>query len=395
MPAYVELKTQKDMLATLGLSNPFFTPHDAMARETTNIDGKSFVNFSSYNYVGLSGHPKIQAAAKDAIDRYGTSVSASRLVSGERPIHQALESKIAEFVGTQDAIVFVGGHATNVTTIGHLFGPGDLIVFDSLSHNSILMGNELSGAKLLPFPHNDWNALDTILANHRLRYKKAVIIIEGVYSMDGDIPDLRRFVEIKKRHRCFLMVDEAHSSGVLGKTGRGIAEHADIAPSNVDIWMGTLSKAFVSCGGYIAGSRALVDYLRYTAPGFVYSVGMSPPNAASAHKAIEVLMQEPDRALKLQHNSKLFLTLAKEAQLNTGMSADSPVVPVILGNSMSTLLLSERLLKEGFNVRPIVYPAVEETLARLRFFITSSHTDEQIRQTVAAVKKELPRCVSS
>jgi 8-amino-7-oxononanoate synthase len=395
LPAYVALKSQKDMLASLGLANPFFTEHDGMARETTSIGGKSYINFSSYNYVGLSGHHKIQQAAKEAIDKYGTSVSASRLVSGERPIHTALERSIAEFVGVEDSIAFVGGHATNVTTIGHLFGPGDLIVFDSLSHNCILMGNELSGAKLLPFPHNDWKALDQILANHRLRYKKAVIIIEGVYSMDGDIPDLQRFVEVKNRHRAFLMVDEAHSSGVLGKTGRGIAEHADVAPSSVDIWMGTLSKSFVSCGGYIAGTKALVDYLRYSAPGFVFSVGMPPSSAAAAHMAIEILKKEPERVEKLRHNSELFLSLAKEAGLNTGSSANSPVVPVILGNSVSTLLLSERLLQAGYNVRPIVFPAVEDTLARLRFFITSSHTDDQIRRTVAAVKKELPACVSS
>lgn len=392
---WVELKKQKELLKSLGLADPFFTPHDGMARETTQIDGQTYVNFSSYNYIGLSGHPDVQLAAKDAIDKYGTSVSASRLVSGERPIHQKLERTISEFLGVEDTIVFVGGHATNVTTIGHLFGPGDLIVFDSLSHNSILVGNQLSGAKLLPFPHNDFKALDQILANNRLRYKKAVVIIEGVYSMDGDIPDLRRFVEVKNRHRCFLMVDEAHSSGVLGKTGRGIAEHFDLPPSCVDIWMGTLSKAFVSCGGYISGTKSLVDYLRYSAPGFVYSVGMSPSNAASAVAAIEVLQKEPQRVAKLRYNSELFLKLAKEAGLNTGMSSDSPVVPVILGNSVSTLLLSERLLREGFNVRPIVYPAVEETLSRLRFFITSSHTDSQIRDTIAAVKKELPQCVSS
>jgi 7-keto-8-aminopelargonate synthetase-like enzyme len=190
------------------------------------------------------------------------------------------------------------------------------------------------------------------------------------------------------------MVDEAHSAGVLGKTGRGLAEYADVAPTSVDIWMGTLSKSFVSCGGYIAGNKSLVDYLRYSSPGFVYSVGMAPPNAAAALSAFEILQKEPERVEQLRQNSKTFLRLAKEAQLNTGLSADSPVIPVIVGNSMSTLLLSQRLLEGGFNVRPIVYPAVEDRLSRLRFFITSCHSEDQIRRAVTAVKKELPKCVS-
>lgn len=395
LTSYVEIKKQKAIFSTIGLPNPFFTEHEGIAKETTQIGDRTFANFSSYNYLGLAGDPRIQKAAKDAIDKFGTGVSASRLVSGERPIHRELEREIAQFTGVEDAIVLVGGHSTNVSTIGHLFGPRDLILFDSLSHNSVQQGNQLSGAKLIPFPHNDWKALDQILSTHRLRYEKAVVIIEGVYSMDGDIPDLARFVEVKNRHRAFLMVDEAHSSGVLGKTGRGLAEYAGVPPSSVDIWMGTLSKSFVSCGGYIAGTTALVEYLRYTAPGFVYSVGISPSNAAASLEAIKILLKEPQRVDALRHNSETFLRLAKEAGLNTGNSANSPVIPIIIGNSVSTLLLSQRLLDNGFNVRPIVYPAVEEKLARLRFFMTASHTQEQIKDAVAVIKKELPKCISA
>jgi 8-amino-7-oxononanoate synthase len=393
-PSYVEVKEQLKNLDIFGLRNPFFTEHEGLVRDTTKVDGKTLINFSNYNYIGMAGHPGVSAAAKEAIDRYGTSVSASRLVSGERPLHTALEKRIAAWVGVEDSIVFVSGHATNVSTIGHLFGPGDLIVHDSLSHNSILQGCQLSGAKAIPFPHNDWQSLDRILTQQRSQYKRALVIIEGIYSMDGDIPDLAKYIDIKRRHHAFLMVDEAHSVGVLGKTGRGLAEHADVSPQSVDLWMGTLSKSFASCGGYIAGCKAVVDYLRDSAPGFVYSVGISPPNAAASLAAIDVLEKEPDRVETLKHNSNLFLNLCKENKLDTGMSALSPIVPIIIGNSMQTLMLSENMLKEGVNVRPIIYPAVEDKFSRLRFFITSCHSDAQIKQSVKSLAKEVARCTS-
>jgi 7-keto-8-aminopelargonate synthetase-like enzyme len=209
--------------------------------------------------------------------------------------------------------------------------------------------------------------------------------------MDGDIPDLRRFIEAKQRHKAFLMVDEAHSAGVLGAHGRGIGEYWDVNPADVDLWMGTLSKSFGSCGGYIAGCKAVVEYLKYTAPGFVYSVGMSPPNAAAALAAIRLLEREPQRVKRLEQNAKLFLSLAQTRNLNTGLSKDTPVVPIILGDSLACLKLSQALNGRGVNVQPIVHPAVEERAARLRFFITSSHTEDQIRYTIDAIAEELAK----
>ena len=218
-----------------------------------------------------------------------------------------------------------------------------------------------------------------------------LIVIEGVYSMDGDYPDLPEFVKVKKKHKAYLMVDEAHSFGTMGLHGRGISEHYGVNPRDVDIWMGTLSKSCGSCGGYIAGEGPLVEYLKYTAPGFVYSVGLSPPNAAAALASLELLQEEPERVERLNHNSRLFLQLAREARLNTGLSNNTAVVPVITGNSEHALRLSRQLYERGINVQPILYPAVEESAARLRFFITSTHSDEQIRTTVAAVAEELDR----
>jgi 8-amino-7-oxononanoate synthase len=390
-PEYIKLKQNLEMLESMELGNPFFKVHERVTNDTTVIGGREMINFSSYNYVGMSGDPVVAAAAKAAIDRYGTSVSASRLVSGEKGLHRELERAIADFIGAADAIVFVGGHSTNETTVGHLFGPTDLILHDALAHNSIVQGCILSGAHRRPFPHNNWQVVDKLLADLRRDYRRVLVAIEGVYSTDGDIPDLPRFIEVKKRHQAFLMVDEAHSTGVLGPRGRGIGEHFGVNPEDVDLWMGTLSKSFGSCGGYIAGCRAMVEYLKYTAPGFVYSVGISPANAAAALAAIRLLTDEPERVTRLHERARLFLTLARSRGLNTGLSKDSPIVPVILGDSVHCLRLSRAMFDRGINVQPILYPAVEERAARLRFFITASHTEEQIRHSIDVTAEEVER----
>lgn len=389
IPEYRKLKQTQALLATTGVPNPFFSVHESVADDQTVIAGRTLISFASYNYLGMSGDPAVTAAAQEAVARYGTSVSASRLVSGEKPVHRQLEQGLASFIGAADAICFVGGHATNESTIGHLFGPGDLIVHDSLAHNSILQGAILSGARRRPFPHNDWDALDHLLTEIRREYRRVLIAIEGVYSMDGDFPDLPRFVEVKERHRAVLMVDEAHSLGTMGPHGRGIGEHFDVDARSVDIWMGTLSKSLGSCGGYIAGSRELIEYLKYTAPGFVYSVGMPPSNAAAALASLRLLEEEPDRVARVQDRARLFLSLAQQQGLNTGQSCGTPVIPIILGNSLLALRLARRMFERGINVQPILYPAVEEHAARLRFFITSRHSEAQIRQTVQTLAEEL------
>jgi 8-amino-7-oxononanoate synthase len=372
-----------------GLENPYFSVHEGLTNDRTTIAGRELISWASYNYLGMSGDPAVTAAAKAAIDRFGTSVSASRLVSGEKTIHGDLERAIADLVGTEDAITFVGGHATNETVIGHVVGPGDLVLHDAFAHNSLLQGAILSGARRRPFPHDDVAAAEAILAQVRSQYRRVLVVIEGIYSMDGDAADLPRFVSLAKRHKALLMVDEAHSIGVMGPTGRGIGEHFGVAANDVDLWMGTLSKAFGSCGGYIAGSATLVRWLKYTVPGFVYSVGLPPAAAGAALGAIEMLRREPKRVATLRENAQLFLQLAKEAGLDTGLSRNTAIVPIILGNSMNALRLSRALFARGINVQPILYPAVEEKAARLRFFITARHTPDQIRRTIAALQEEL------
>ena len=390
-PEYLRLRQNLDMIEHSSFGNPFFSVHEGVANNRTTINGKNIINYSSYNYVGMSGEPAVSQAAKEAIDLYGTSVSASRLVSGQRPVHVELEKALAQLLRTEDSITFGGGHATNETVIGHLMGPGDLILHDGLAHNSIVQGSILSGARRRAFAHNDWREADRLLTDYRHEYRRVLIAIEGVYSMDGDIPDLPRFIEVKKRHRALLMIDEAHSIGVLGARGRGIGEFFGVDPQDVDVWMGTLSKSLGSSGGYIAGCKALVDYLRYTAPGFVFAAGINPPVAAAALASIRLLEKQPERVARLRENSALFLSLCKERGMNTGTSKDSPVVPIILGNSIHTLMLSRALLARGVSVMPILHPAVEESAARLRFFITSLHTPEEIRYTVEAMAEELKK----
>lgn len=391
-PEVQTLAAQFETLRMLQVSNPYFRVNEGIVNDKTRIEGRELISFSSYNYIGLSGDPRVSQAAKEAVDKYGTSVSASRIATGERPIHQELEKEIAGLLGVEDAIVMVSGHATNVTVIGHLMRPGkDLILYDALSHNSIIEGCVLSGARRIAFPHENWEELDKILTEVRGDYERVLITIEGVYSMDGDIAALPKFIEIKKKHHALLMVDEAHSMGVIGPHGLGIRDYYGVDGREVDLWMATFSKSFASCGGYIAGKKTLIDYLKYNTPGFVYSVGISPANAGAALAAAKIMKSEPKRALKTQANARYFLDKAKQKGLNTGPSKDSAVIPIITGNSAHALILADALFKDGINVQPILYPAVPDNEARLRFFITTDHTEAEINETVEKCAVHLER----
>jgi 8-amino-7-oxononanoate synthase len=387
-----ELRMLRSAAEFLGIPDPFFRVHEGVAGAETTVQEKRYTNFASYNYLGLNGHPEITAAAKAAIDRWGTTVSASRPVSGdERAIHRDLEWALARLHGAEDSVALVGGHSTNVTLIGHLLGRNDVIVHDALIHNSIVEGARLSGARRVTFAHLDYEAADRLLAQARPRNGHALLAIEGHYSMDGDVPDLSAFIAVARRHRAWLMVDEAHAVGVLGPHGFGTADHFGVDPSEVDIWMGTLSKSLVSCGGYIAGCAELIDYLRVVLPGFVFSVGMAPSAAAAALAAIEVLEREPERVRRLNDRAELFLHLARAGGLDAGGSIGAAIVPIITGSSILAARLAQALFERGVNVQPILYPAVPERAARLRFFLTAEHSEDQIRETVRILSEESRR----
>lgn len=390
-PQYQQLQLQRAVAERIGVNNPFFLINDGVASNTTVIHGRTLVNFAGYNYLGLNGDSRVTAAAAKAAETWGTSASASRVVSGEKPPHRALERALADLHGTEDAVAFVSGYMTNVTVIAALVGQRDLIVHDRLIHNSCLQGARLSGATRHAFPHNDIDALDRYLTENRIHFERVLIVTEGLYSMDGDTCPLDRLIDLKKRHKALLMVDEAHSIGALGKTGAGICEHVGVASHDVDVWMGTLSKTLASCGGYVAGTAPLVELLKFHANGFVYSVGMPPPMAAAATEAIRIMQAEPDRVARLQRNGRLFLDTARAAALDTGLSEGFNVVPIIIGKSLTAARLSNALMTRGISAQPVVYPAVEERAARLRFFITADHTEAQLTEAVAIVHEEKER----
>ena len=388
MPEFLRLQSMQQDLQDTGVRNPFFSVHEGRISDTTQIDGRKLISYASYNYLGLSGHPEVVASAKAAIDEFGTSVSASRIVSGEKTIHKQLENELAEFLGVEDVMTFPGGHACNESVIGHIVGSGDLIIHDSFAHNSIIQGAELSGARRRPFQHNDWQELNRILKNVRRDYRRVLIAIEGLYSMDGDYPDLQKFIDVKNRHHAWLYVDEAHSIGTLGATGRGLGELAGVNRDDVELWMGTLSKSFGSCGGFIGGKSSLIDYLRYTTPGYVFAAGMPPANAGAALGSLRMLKRHPELVEKLLANAQLFLQLANEAGLDTGMAQGTAIIPIMTGHSMKALRLSEALFDEGINAQPILYPAVPEKETRVRIFMTAAHTESQIRESVQAISEQ-------
>lgn len=381
-PECLAFAQRLQVVATAGLANPFFRTYHRVHDRMAALDDGEVVSYTSFDYLGLAGHPGVIHNAKAAIDQFGCSASASRLVGGNLSIMEELDAELAQFLGAESAIVFPSGYGTNASLFGHLFGEQDLILYDELAHNSIAQGAILSKAARRPFPHNDVGATDELLRDLRRRYRRVVIAIEGVYSMDGDFPDLPAFVELKHRHRALLYVDEAHSMGVMGKTGRGLCEHFGIDPAEGDLWMGTISKSLGSGGGYLAGRADLIRYLRYTTPSFVFATATSPANVAAALSALRTLRAEPERVARLRDRARLFLKLTQNFGMDTGNSGETPIIPIILGSSPRCIQISQELLSRGIDARPILYPAVRESAARIRFFITSEHTEEQIEYAV-------------
>ena len=396
-PEYCHFMDRQKALIGNG-DNPYFVAHESPLLDTGIVDGREILEFGSYNYVGMSGRKEVKDAAKAAIDKYGTSASGSRLLAGEKLIHKELEKELADWKHTEDAIVCVGGHSTNVTFVGNFCGKKDLILYDALAHNSIEQGCKLSDATSRPFPHSDTAALETILKNQRAYYEKVLIVIEGAYSMDGDIAPVPEFVRIKKEYGCFLMVDEAHSACVIGETGGGVDEYFGLDGNDIDIKYGTLSKGLGTCGGYLAGKKCLIDYLRYNMPGFVFSVGISPALAAGSLAAIRTLRSHPEIMEHLRMAIKAFADSAKRRHLDICLAGETAVLPVLVGKDEDAWLLSNELKKRGVSVPPAMYPAVPKGKARLRFCVISEHKPEQIEQALDILEStarefgiELPR----
>ena len=366
--------------------DPFFVATDSMRRQAV-AKGGQFVSFANYDYLGLANHPAITKACAEALDTLGIGALASRLVGGERSTHKALEADLARFIGTEACLTLVSGYLTNVTVIAHIMGSHDCIFIDELSHNSIVTGTKGAAAETITFRHNDLDHLDGLLREKRALYRNVLIVAESLYSMDGDITDLPRLVEVKERHDAWLLVDEAHSLGVLGADGRGLCEYTGVDPARIDLIVGTLSKTFASCGGFVTGKADVIDWMRYTMPGFVYSVGLSPVITAAAHAALRLVESESWRVERLRRNAELFVELAHESGLDTGPAIGRGVVPILFADSHETLAASSHLMEHGYYVPPIIQIGVPKDQPRLRFFLSATHTDAEIRGVIGLLAK--------
>lgn len=374
--------------AIIEQGHPYFVPVDKLEADTAHHpDG--FVNFAHYDYLGLAKSPQIIAAGTEALARLGSGVGASRLVGGERTSHRALEKDLASFFGLGSTLTLISGYLANVTLISHLLGPRDLVIFDELAHNSIMLGAKAGRYDHMSFEHNNLEDLEAKLTECRHKYRHVLVIVEGLYSMDGDVPDLPELLRIKDQHDAWLLVDEAHSYGVLGATGRGLCEYFDVDPSAIDLSIGTLSKTFVSSGGFVGASANVIEWLRFTLPGFVYSVGLSPASTASAHAALSFLKDNPQRVQQLDQNSALFLNRARAAGLNTGDAIGSGVVPILFESPEQTMMVSQILLQAGIYAPPIVQVGVPKDQPRIRFFLSASHKAADIERVVDVMAEAL------
>ena len=337
--------------------------------------GRRMLNFASYGYLGLLGHPKIEAAAQEALARYGTGTHGVRILAGTLPLHDELEQTIARFKKAEAAIVYSSGYVTNLATVSALVGRNDVVICDKFNHASIVDGCLLSHAKFLRFRHNDMADLERRLQQADPDVGR-LVVVDAVFSMDGDIINLPEVSRLCHEHGVPLMVDEAHSLGVLGEMGHGIEEHFGLEGA-IDLYMGTLSKTIPSVGGYVAGSQELITYLKHVARAFVFSAALPPAQTAAANTSFEVMEEEPERVEKLRRNVEIFLGGLKERGFNT-LNSETPIVPIICGEDERAFQMTRLCQEEGIFVLPVVSPAVPVGLARLRANVTAAHSEEDI-----------------
>ncbi|MET9618967.1 aminotransferase class I/II-fold pyridoxal phosphate-dependent enzyme [Kitasatospora indigofera] len=365
--------------AGAGLTHPYFVPHSGISGATIVLQGRTMVNFTGFNYLGLAGHPRVQTAAKHAIDIYGTSASASRTIGGEIPVYGEMERRLARAYAADEAIITASGYLTNAGIIPFILGPDDLAVCDALVHSSIVSGTRWAQCRRMNFSHNDPDSLDEVLLQRRGEFDRAMVILEGVYSMDGDIARLPELVEVARRHDCLVMVDEAHSFGTIGAHGFGVREFFGLPADAVDIWMGTLSKTLASCGGYLAGRAELIGAIRMLAPGLcLFTTPPTPAQIAAAAAAYDAMAAEPQRLHRLRRNAEAVVKAVRGAGLDCGLSHGTPVVPIVLRDRRRTIAATAVLERHGIYAGPIIPPAIPDNASRIRLFVSADHTDQHI-----------------
>jgi glycine C-acetyltransferase len=340
------------------------------------VDGREVINLASNNYLGLADHPKLKEAATEAIRRYGVGSAAVRTIAGTMSLHLELERRIAEFKKTEACVVFQSGFAANAGTVAAILGPDDHIVSDELNHASIIDGCRLSKARIHIFPHKDVAAADRILSELDGEPGRKLLITDGVFSMDGDIAPLPQLVEVAERHGAIMMVDDAHASGVLGRAGRGTVDHFNLH-GRVHIQVGTLSKAIAAIGGYVCGSRDLIEFLYHRARPFLFSTSHPPSVAATCLAALDLLEKEPERIERLWQNTEYFKGELRKAGFQTGAS-ETPITPILIGDAALAFRFSNELFEEGVFATGVGYPTVPKGKARIRTIVTAVHTREHL-----------------
>ena len=359
--------------------------HGKVNHRVTMTDGREMIMLASYTYLGLMGHPKIEAASKQAIDEYGTGAGGVRLLTGTTDLHERMEARIAEFTHRPDACVFSSGYVTNLAIITALTSAGDLVIMDKLDHASIVDGCMLSGARWRTYRHNDFDHLESILKRAQGKYRTMLVIADSVFSMDGDMVNLPRLAEICHAYGARLMIDEAHSIGTLGKTGHGIEEHFDCYGA-IDLKMGTLSKAIPAIGGYLSGDEDLINYMRHNSRPFIFSAALPPAQCAATIAALDIIEEEPWRVERLQKVQVDYARGLMELGFDT-METDTAIVPVRVGEEGKTMDLTRLLFDRGIFVCPIIHPAVPRGTERLRTCLMATHTDEDLAEIFAAFKE--------
>jgi glycine C-acetyltransferase len=361
---------------------------EILSDSRVRVNGRVMSMYASYGYLGLLGHPRINAAAKEAVDRYGTGTHGVRTLAGSLTLHQELEETIANFKHAEEAVTFSSGYVTNFSVISTLVSRGDTVFCDKLNHASIYDGCMMSHSRFERFNHNDLNELETLLQNTPAESAR-LVVVDAVFSMDGDLVDLPALAAICEKYHAWLMVDEAHSVGVLGKTGRGIEEHYGL-DNVIDIKMGTLSKTIPSVGGYVTGKHEMISYLRHAARGYIFSAALPPAQAAAANEAFKVILDEPWRMEKLNENSNRFISGLKSAGLDT-MLTTTAIVPVLCGDDETAFRMTRAAQEQDIFVLPVVSPAVPNGLARLRATVTAAHELDDIDRTVAVIAESAHR----
>ena len=359
----------------------YLQPAEKVEGVYVTIKGRRMLQFASYAYLNLLGHPKIQAAARAALDEFGAGTHGVRVLAGTTRIHVELEETIARFKKTEAAVALSSGYVTNLGVIAALLGRNDVVISDKLNHASIVDGCLLSRAKFVRFDHNDMAALEKAL-HEAPRNAGKLVVVDAVFSMDGDIINLPEIIRLCRQYEALLMVDEAHSVGVLGETGHGILEHFGIDDSTaIDLHMGTLSKTIPSVGGYIAGSETLITYLKHSVRAFVFSAALPPASAAAAKASFEVIEQEPERVQALQRNVDYFIKGLQERGFNT-LNSETPIVPIITGDDERAWMMAKLSQERDIFVLPVVSPAVPAGTSRLRANVTAGHTLAEIERAM-------------